>query len=171
VGHTTVSSYYEILEDSLIVLRIDPYTQSTTRKKLTKSSKYLFFDMGVRRVAAREGSELGRNRMGELFEHYVGLEIYRLLQFQLNRPQLHFWRDPDGPEVDWLIRTGNRLIPVEVKYRSKVNFEDCKHINTFIEEYKNASVGYVVCLAERPYKISKNIMAIPWTQIEDIFEK
>ena len=75
VGHTTIAAYYEILEDSLIVLRLDPYSVSTTRKKLAKSSKYLFFDLGVRRLAAKEGVQLGRNRLGELFEHYIGIEL------------------------------------------------------------------------------------------------
>ena len=55
VAHTTIASYYEVLEDCLISERIDPITKSRTRKKLTKSSKYLMFDLGVRRVSAERG--------------------------------------------------------------------------------------------------------------------
>ena len=48
VAHTTIGSYYQILEDCLIAERVEPLTQSKTRKKLTKSQKYLFFDLGGR---------------------------------------------------------------------------------------------------------------------------
>src|SRR3989338_2958241 len=58
VSHTTIGAYYQILEDCLIAERIEPLTRSKTRKKLTKSEKYLFFDLGIRRVAAREGTRL-----------------------------------------------------------------------------------------------------------------
>ena len=55
VSHTTIGAYYQILEDCLIAERIEPLTQSKTRKKLTRSDKYLFFDLGVRRLAAGKG--------------------------------------------------------------------------------------------------------------------
>jgi uncharacterized protein len=169
IGHTTISSYYEILEDSMVVLRIDPHSQSATRKKLTKSSKFLFFDLGVRRLAAKEGVKLGKNRLGELFEHYVGLEINRLTRFQPERCTLSFWRDPDGPEIDWLIKCGERLIPIEVKYKEKVDKKECRHLEVFLNEYKEKK-AYVICLAERAYKISDRITALPWQQIERAFE-
>lgn len=166
VGHNTIGSYFEILEDSLIVNRIDPYSQSATRKKLTKSSKYLFFDMGVRRLAAKEGARLGKNRMGELFEQYVGLELHRLLKLSAGRNTLSFWRDPDGPEIDWLLRGQNQLIPIEVKYKGNVDKSDIRHLETFLNEYKEATKGYVVCTADKAFKVSDRVTAIPWQQIE-----
>ncbi len=75
VSHTTIASYYQILEDCLIVERVEPLTKSNVRKKLTKSPKYLFFDLGVRRVAGREGVMLPKETMGGLLEHFVGLEL------------------------------------------------------------------------------------------------
>lgn len=172
VGHQAIGSYYEILEDSLIVSRIDPYSISATRKKLTKSSKYLFFDLGVRRLAAKEGARLGRSRMGELFEQYVGMELLRLLKFQVDifdgKSSLSFWRDPDGPEVDWLLRGRNQLVPIEVKYKEKVDKNDCKHLEVFLREYPEAKRAFIVCLADRPYKISEKITALPWRDLERI---
>ena len=75
VAHTTIGAYYQSLEDCLIAERIEPLTQSKTRKKLTKSEKYLFFDLGVRRVAAKEGTKLPRDTMGKIFEQFIGLEL------------------------------------------------------------------------------------------------
>ncbi len=54
VARTTIAAYYQILEDCLIAERIEPYIESHSRKKLTKSPKYLLFDLGLRRLAAEE---------------------------------------------------------------------------------------------------------------------
>lgn len=170
VSHNTIGSYYEILEDSLIMLRIDPYSVSSTRKKLTKSSKYLFFDLGVRRLASKEGTKLGKNRLGELFEHYIGLELSRLLKFQIDRFTLSFWRDPDGPEIDWLIRSPHQLIPIEVKYKEVVDQHDCRHLEVFLKEYPEAQNAFVICLADKTYKINDRITALPWHKIEKIMD-
>ncbi|MBI2961759.1 MAG: ATP-binding protein, partial [Betaproteobacteria bacterium] len=72
VPHTTVAGYYEILEDCLIAERIEALSESRTRKKLTKSSRFLFFDLGVRRAAAEEGRRLPPRVLGALFEQFVG---------------------------------------------------------------------------------------------------
>ena len=77
VPHTTVAGYYEILEDCLIAERIEALSESRTRKKLTKSPRYLFFDLGVRRAAADEGRRLSPRVLGALFEQFVGLELLR----------------------------------------------------------------------------------------------
>ena len=68
VSHTTVAGYYEILEDCLIAERIEALSQSRTRKKLTKSPRYLFFDLGVRRAAADEGPRQPVRVLGAIFE-------------------------------------------------------------------------------------------------------
>ena len=78
VAASTISDYYQLLEDCLIVQRIDPITDGITHRRLIKSPKYLFFDLGVRRACANEGTRLSARSMGSLFEQYVGLELLRL---------------------------------------------------------------------------------------------
>src|SRR5207302_1251081 len=112
----TIASYYQILVDCLVAERVDPISQSSTRKRLTKSSKYLVFDLGVRREAANEGTRLGRDRLGELFEQLVGLELVRLCRLYRAGARLRFWRDPEGPEVDWVLEHHGRYVPIEVKW-------------------------------------------------------
>src|SRR3989338_4973890 len=116
VSHTTIGAYYQILEDCLIAERIEPLTQSKTRKKLTKSEKYLFFDLGVRRLAAHEGTRLPRGNLGMLFEQFIGLELLRSVHINGHGAKVRFWRDPDGPEVDWVIDNDGCYTPLEVKW-------------------------------------------------------
>ncbi len=165
VAHTTIMSYYEILEDCLIVERVEPWTQSKTRKKLTKAQKYLFFDSGVRRAAAGEPPALLPSRAGDYFEEWVGLQLIRLTRDAPVPTRVHFWRDPDGPEVDWVLHRGEELIPLEVKWTEAPSNRDAKHLKIFFEEYPTAKRGYVVCRTPRPFRLLPSVTALPWQEL------
>jgi predicted AAA+ superfamily ATPase len=163
----TIRSYYEILVDCLVAERVDPITASTTRKKLTRASRYLLFDLGVRRLAAREGDRLGPQRLGELFEQMIGLELLRVCRLHAASAKLRFWRDPDGPEVDWVVEHEARYIPVEVKWSERPREADARHLAVFLKEHTNAGAGFIVCRCPRPLAITENITAVPWQSLAD----
>ncbi len=165
VSHTTVAGYYEILEDCLIAERIDPLSDSRTRKKLTKSPRYLFFDLGVRRAAAEEGRHVRASVLGTLFEQFVGLELLRATRQTAGGLRLRFWRDPDGPEVDWVVEGDDRWLPVEVKWSQAPTERDAKHLQTFLDEYPKAREGVVVCRTPRRFKLAARVTAVPWQEI------
>ena len=168
VSHTTIGAYYRILEDCLIAERVEPLTHSKTRKKLTKSEKYLFFDLGVRRLAAREGTKPSRETTGRLFEQFVGLELVRCAHASRHAFTVRFWRDPDGPEVDWVIDHNGVYTPVEVKWTSTPRPGDIRHLEIFLAEYPTAKMGYVVCHVPRNTKLSDRVIALPWQAIDEL---
>ena len=47
-----------------------------------------------------------------LFEQFVGLELIRAARLASPERQVRFWRDPDGPEVDWVVVAGDKLLPI-----------------------------------------------------------
>src|SRR3989338_3523845 len=168
VAHTTIGAYYQILEDCLIAERIEPLTQSKTRKKLTKSGKFLFFDLGVRRVAAREGTKLSRDTMGKIFEQFVGLELLRCTHIRDSTARIRFWRDPDGPEVDWVVDKNGVYTPVEVKWTGNPTANDIRYLEVFLSEYPSAGAGYLVCQIPRKAKLSDRVFAIPWQSVDEL---
>jgi predicted AAA+ superfamily ATPase len=168
VAHTTVAGYYEILEDCLIAERIEPLSESRTRKKLTRSPRFLFFDLGVRRAAAEEGPRPSARELGSLFEQYVGLELLRATRQAGGPLRLRFWRDPDGPEVDWIVEHEHRLLPVEVKWTETPDEADARHVRTFLAEYPRAHAGAIVCRTPRRFTIGPRITAVPWQEIPDL---
>ena len=170
VPHTTVAGYYEILEDCLIAERVEALSESRTRKKLTKSPRYLFFDLGVRRVVADEGPRPPARVLGAIFEQFVGLELLRATRQTAGSVGLRFWRDPDGPEVDWVVVTEGRWLPVEVKWSDAPTERDVRHLQTFLSEYSKASTGVVVCRTPRRFKITPKIIAVPWQEIPQLVE-
>jgi predicted AAA+ superfamily ATPase len=170
VAHTTVAGYYEILEDCLIAERIEALSESRTRKKLTKAPSYLFFDLGVRRAAADEGRRLPPRVLGALFEQFVGLELLRATREVSASLKLRFWRDPDGPEVDWIVMGEDRWVPVEVKWSDAPGERDTRHLQTFLAEYPKAHEGFVVCRTPRRFKLAPRITAVPWQEIHGLVE-
>lgn len=168
VAHATVASYYQILEDCLMVERVEPLIQTKTRRKLTKTQKYIFFDLGIRRACAKEGRSIPISYLGHLFEQWVGLELIRLARLPLNPTRIHFWRDLDGPEIDWVIQNDHELIPIEVKWTESPTLQDARHLQPFLKEYEQAKRGFVVCRCPHPLQLSENIQAIPWKSINQL---
>jgi predicted AAA+ superfamily ATPase len=172
VSHSTIQSYIQILEECMILERFEAYTQSTSRKRLAKSPKFIFFDLGVRRIAAKEGENPPQELWGRWFEQWVGLELRRYLKYTQNRAgKVYFWRDYDGPEIDWVVKINDSLIPIEVKWTENPKAKDIKHLKTFLSEYDTAKMGYVICRCQAPLLLEDNVMALPWTMLNMIFNQ
>lgn len=168
VAHTTIQSYYQVLEDCLIVERIMPLTKGI-RQKLVRSPRFLFFDLGLQRVTALLGSSFQRETLGRRFEQFVGLEILRILRLNHPLARLLFWRDSNGIEVDWIIQQGEILIPIEVKLTDSPNENDARHLKVFLSEYsEKTQKAYIVSTTPTAYDLNENIKVIPWQNIANI---
>ncbi len=168
IAHTTIAEYYRILEDCMVAERFEPITKTATRRRLTKSPKYLLFDLGVRRVGAGEGTRLSQRKMAEIFEQWVGLELRRLTRTAGHATSVHFWRAHDGPEVDWVLQLPDRYIPIEVKWTDTPKLNDARHLSLFMKEYPNTPRAYIICRAPKPLLLSENIMALPWQELVSV---
>jgi predicted AAA+ superfamily ATPase len=166
-----IIEYYQILEDCLIIDRINPISTSSTRRKLTKAPKYLFFDLGVRRLCAKEGRRLSQRTNANLFEQFVGMEILRYLRLDTPNYKLNYWRDHNGPEVDYVIDMNHQYLPIEVKWTQEPTLDNCRHLEKFMEEYPCDDTAYVICRVERPRKLSNRIMALPWQDLPLLRDK
>ncbi|MBL6991604.1 MAG: ATP-binding protein [Bacteriovoracaceae bacterium] len=168
VAHTTVQNYFQVLVDTLVAERIDPVVKSSTRKRLVKSSRYLIFDMGVRRQCANEGTNLSKEKEGELFEHFIGLELIKLARLKSKKIKIKFWKDLNGPEVDWIIDSPSGQIPIEVKLTSTPKKRDIRHLELFLDEYQDTQKGFVVCQTEKDLTLSDRITAISWKKLSQL---
>lgn len=167
IPRNKIFDYYQILQDCMIIDRVTPIIHDHSRRRLTKSDKYLFFDLGIRRVCANEGLRLPDKILGNLFEQFVGMELQRYIRIHKPSLQLNYWRDHAGPEVDYVINLQDRYCPIEVKWTELPKESHCKHLITFMNEYPTTEYGYVICRTPRKMLLSKNILAIPW---QDLYE-
>lgn len=164
----TIQGYFQLLEDCLIIDRIEPITDNSfNRKRLSKAPKYLFFDMGVRRLAAEEGRKYPEKYYGLLFEQFVGLECLKLIRLTQPLAKLSYWKDHTGPEVDYVIELDRAYLPIEVKYTQNPTAADAKDLKKFMAEYPCFQAGLVVCQIERPKLLAEKIIAIPWQKLPE----
>jgi len=124
--------------------------------------------MGVRRLAAREGTKLPRETMGQIFEQFIGLELLRSARIKGKATKIRFWRDPDGPEVDWVIDADGVYTPLEVKLTENPSSSDIRHLEVFLSEYRSAKVGYLICQVPRKANLSERVIALPWRSISEL---
>lgn len=168
IPQPTIANYYQILEDCLIAERIEAMSIGSTRRRLSKAAKYIFFDLGVRRLAAHEGTQLPAQYLGYLFEQWVALELIRLARFQGSQIRVQHWHDSNGAEVDWVLVKEKQMIPIEVKWTDSPHLQDARHLKVFLQEY-DMPKGYIICRAPRPLKLNDQITAIPWQMLNTDF--
>jgi len=167
VSRNIIYDYYNILEDCMIIDRITPISDDHSRRRLTKLDKYLFFDLGIRRVCANEGIKLPDKIMAQLFEQFVGMELLRTIRVYKPSLKLKYWRDHAGPEVDYVIDLQGKYCPIEVKWTDLPKVNHCKHLTTFMQEHETTEFGYVVCQTPRKMLLTPRIMAIPWQTLTE----
>jgi predicted AAA+ superfamily ATPase len=163
ISQPTVKAYYQLLEDMFIGVRVPAWSRSP-RKNLLSTPKFLLFDLGVRHAAA--GLEVSpatvRSNPGPLLEQWVGLELWRRLQY-LGQGELSYLRTRDGAEIDFIVEHRKRVTPYEVKWTERPNLADARHLVGFLREHpKVAQHGYLICRCPRPLALSDSITALPW---------
>lgn len=98
---------------------------------------------------------------GRLFEHAVILEIIRWIRVARLDWRVHYWRKVGGAEVDCVIDTGERLIPIEIKSGTSVRLGTLKGLANFMDDY-GVEQGFVVFRGRLPERLTERIIALPW---------
>lgn len=117
VSANTILAWLSVLQASYLIFLLPPF-YTNTRKRLTKSPKIYFTDSGLAAYLLDIDSPqiMNRDKMrGHLFENMV---IINALKAQLNKgktPQLYFYRDSNGNEVDLLVKNGSAYHCIEIK--------------------------------------------------------
>ena len=117
ITHNTAKAWLSVLEASYIVFLLKPYFQNIN-KRLIKTPKLYFYDTGLAAwlIGIHDPKFLAIHPMrGPLFETFI---IGELLKNCFNRglpPNLYFFRDNVGNEVDLVMEEGGQLTPVEIK--------------------------------------------------------
>ena len=133
VSSTTVSSYFDILEDTLIGYRIPAY-RKVMKRRLVQAPRFYYFDVGVaNHLLHRKDMVRGTEEYGHAFEHLVIQELYAYMHYNHSEEQLSYWRTYTGIEVDAII--GDARVAIEIKSVEEVKNKHLKGLKTFGEEY------------------------------------
>ena len=117
ISHSTAGRWLSILEASFLVTLLRTHHRNFS-KRLIKSPKLYFLDTGLLcyllRVRSPDDLRLHASR-GAIFESFAVAELLKNFLHRGEEPDLYFWRDSTGHEIDALIELGAESIAVEIK--------------------------------------------------------
>ncbi len=124
----TIKRYIEIFEDSYIIFKLYPFT-TNKRDEVTKAFKVYFHDTGLRNAVINDFSAIEtRSDKGALFENLVIAEYMKCNYYSKSDCELYFWRTKNQSEVDLVMKQGDTITGIEIKYtKSRVNQSFCNH--------------------------------------------
>jgi predicted AAA+ superfamily ATPase len=166
----TVQSYFQILEDTLLAITLEPYHRSV-RKRQSQAPRFYLFDTGVCRALSRTLNVPlmpGTYAYGRAFEHFLVTEIFRRNDHLKADFRLSHLRTKDGAEVDLVIeRPGQTTTLVEIKSAARVDNTDLRHLAAFVRDLPNAE-AYCFSREATPREVH-GIRIVPWLQgLEEI---
>ena len=147
VSATTVTEWLSILHASYIIYKIPPY-YANINKRLTKMPKIYFYDTGLLAflLGITDPTLIPMSPFrGMLFENMAMSELTKQKYNAGNNPDINFYREYSGKEVDALVREAGGLHLYEIKSAAAFESDYMKNINyvkALIPEVTGWSVIY-----------------------------
>jgi predicted AAA+ superfamily ATPase len=158
VSSPTIKDYFQILEDTLIG-RFIPAYQHKPKRRVVKSPKFYFFDLGIVNHLLKRGKiEIGTEAFGNAFESFIFQELMAHRHYSGLEYSISYWRTSSQLEVDFIL--GKHEVAVEVKSGSKIGKHHLNGLKAFMEEYE-VKKAIVVCNEPLP-RLVDNIEILPW---------
>ena len=156
----TVHRWLNLLETSYLLVRLPAYAVNRT-KRLIKAPKVYWGDIGVAlHLAGVE--ELG----GAHLENLILQDLLAWRDARIDQAELAYWRTSIGEEVDFVIETGGKLLPIEIKATARPRLADIAHLRTFRAEYgKKARAGLLLHTGNALEWLADDVLAAPWWRV------
>ena len=162
----TAKSWLSILQASYICFTLKPHA-SNFRKRIVKTPKLYFYDVGLacRLLGIQEESQIRTHPLrGNLFENMIVADVLKHRFNQGVDPQLFFWRDKSGLEIDLLVEQGNLLRPIEIKSGETFNSSWLKNLNAWSLLAKSQSTQPTICYGGSWSGTRSNVHVQNWHQ-------
>ena len=98
---------------------------------------------------------------GSILETHVLAEIIKSWWHRAQTPELYYYRDRDGREIDFVFAQDQTLYPVEVKLAATPKRDWVKHFEVLSRFPEKTGEGAVVCLCKEPVPLSPTSTALP----------
>ena len=176
VSSTTIGSWLSILEASHVIYTLKPWFKNRN-SQVVKTPKIYFCDTGL--VSYLLGIETPEQMirdplLGNIFENFVVIEA---LKTRLNlglEPNLYFFRNSNGLEIDLILQEQNKLKLFEIKSGKSLNDEFCRNMKNFSAKYNeeiasDSTKGTVIYSGET-YESYKDFGFYNFSNIPQLFE-
>ena len=176
VSSTTIGSWLSVLEASHVIYTLKPWFKNRN-SQVVKTPKVYFCDTGL--VSYLLGIETPEQMirdplLGNIFENFVVIEA---LKTRLNlglEPNLYFFRNSNGLEIDLILQEQNKLKLFEIKSGKSLNDEFCRNMKNFSAKYNeeiasDSTKGTVIYSGET-YESYKDFGFYNFSNIPQLFE-
>ena len=160
IPRATVQRYLNLLETSFQLVRLEPYAVNRT-KRLVKSPKLYWSDPALARWLSGSGAA-----SGAYLETLVLADLLAWRDAQVPAPEVLFWRTTTELEVDFVVETDGRLLPIEVKATANPSYSDTRGLRAFRQEYPERCIGGLLLHGgSQTQWMSDRILAVPWWRV------
>jgi predicted AAA+ superfamily ATPase len=164
----TVKAWLSVLEATFQIIVLRPYF-ANVGKRLVKTPKVYFADTGTLCYLAglKTAEHAAAGPMGgAILETAVVSEIVKGYWNRGVEPQVWFWRTSAGAEVDVVVESEGRLIPIEVKLSATPVPGMARGIETFRRDLGDrAAKGYVVHPGDVWLPLGPDATALPLAEL------
>lgn len=168
VAVNTVKAWLSVLEATYQIIILRPYF-ANIGKRLVKSPKIYFTDVGTLcyLTGLREPGHAASGPMGgAIMETAVLSEIFKTLIHRGIEPQLYFWRTASGAEVDIIVESNGKLIPIEVKLSSTPSSTMISSIRTLRRDLgSRVASGYLIHPGDIHLPLGPDAIALPFSEL------
>lgn len=157
----SVVRWIEVLEDTLLVRKVESFAKSATRR-LVQHPKLYFFDVGVWNGLIGN-FEVSNDRIGALFEHLVCQQLFDGAS-AIDQPiRVSTFRTEHGAEVDFLVELGRKVWAIELKASTHVAGSDLTGLKRFADYYGKAHQPRLWYLGTARRKVD-GFDVLPWQE-------
>lgn len=160
ISQPQVHRFLNLMETSYQAVRLPAYSVNRTRR-LIKSPKLYWSDTALALHLAGESDPRGAH-----LENLVLADLLAWRDTELRRPEVLYWRSAVGQEVDFVIETADRLVPIEIKAASRVLPADARGLETFLDDYADlADGGLLLYDGTQTFPLTQRVLATPWWRV------
>lgn len=166
ISAPTAKEWVSILERSGVIFILRPYYNNIT-SRLVKTPKMYFMDTGLAAYLCRwpNAETLEKGAMdGAFFETYVVSEIVKSYYNTGKRPDLYYYRDIDGKEIDLLIVEGDKVYPIEIKKAKAPEHAD-RNFAVLNKLKLDVQPGVILCMADEMLPYNRSAWYFPVTAV------
>jgi predicted AAA+ superfamily ATPase len=93
-------------------------------------------------------------------------EIVKTLTHRGIDPQVYFWRTTAGTEVDFVVETGARLVPIEIKLSATPRPAMASALKTFQNDFGDkVMAAYIIHPGDITLPLGPGITALPFSEL------
>ena len=159
VSGRTARSYFEILQDTLLIRPL-PSFRRRAKRRVVAAPKYYFADVGAVKQLARRGDlHSGGELFGKAMENWVHHELRAFCDYHEHDESLAYWRTAGGVEVDFVL--GDMRVALEVKASARVSHRHLRGLRALQRAHPEVDHRILVCLEPKPRRTEDGIDILP----------